>query len=140
MVGFTREIDVTQPRTAANNWHQTGDLGSIVQHDILANFNFKPIVSNQAAVQSRFEAVDVIQLQTFEQLFFNNFAKIKALYRKYKSVSKASAAELAHLEALSGTAGLLTSRFNRSHSPQGASKVPGLGSPVQELQMQFQNL
>lgn len=140
LAGFTREIDVSQDKARNPHLHQTANLSAIVQHDIAANFNFKPIVANQAAVQSKLEAVDVIQLQTYEQLFFNNFAKIKALFRKYKAVSKAAAAELAHLETASNSAALLNSWLSRGHSPQGASVVPGLGSPAQELQMQYQNL
>jgi hypothetical protein len=39
-------------------------------------------------------------MQTFEQLFFNNFSKIKACFRKFKGLSKECSAELVQIQSL----------------------------------------
>lgn len=67
---------------------------TLIQSDISENFNFKPIMSQQSVVKRTFESLDIIQLQTFEQLFFNNFTKIKNSFRRFKGLSKDCISEL----------------------------------------------
>ena len=70
-------------RTAQTNKYDHLNIASnFMDGDINENFNFKQLMSSQN--QQVLEGLDIIQLQTFEQLFFNNFQKIKASFRKFK--------------------------------------------------------
>ncbi len=65
--------DLFKKPTSGKKYDNINISSSLIENDIQENFNFKSIMSNQAGFRSLFEGLDVSQLQTFEQLFFNNF-------------------------------------------------------------------
>ena len=84
-----------------------------------------------------FDGIDVIQLQTFEQLFYNNFSKIKNSFRKFKGLSKDSLIELRHIEGIQKTVDLI----NKYYFPkQNLGSSHGQVLPSDELRLQFSNL
>jgi hypothetical protein len=55
---------------------------SMIPTDITESFNFKQLTTKQSLLKQ--EGIDLGQLKTFEQLFFNNFNRAKASARKFK--------------------------------------------------------
>ena len=50
----------------------------LLEDDMAENFNFKSVMNSPLL-----QGIDVVQLQTFDQMYFNNFLKIKNCYRRF---------------------------------------------------------
>lgn len=127
--------DLFKKPASSRKYDNINISSSLIENDIQENFNFKSIMSNQASFKSLFEGLDVSQLQTFEQLFFNNFSKIKNSFRKFKGLSKDCLTELRHLETIQKCVDLL----NKHYLPK-RNVISGQVHPCDELKLQFQNL
>lgn len=117
---------------------------SMMNDDITENFNFKKINSlstqSQSAQFLNQDGIDIVKLQTFEQLFFSNFQKIKSAFRKFKGISRDCQTDLKHFETIQRFVEALNRYFNPSSSQHASMRGVVNQTPSESLKLQFQNL
>lgn len=140
-----KEVQKNQAMKASNQqrYEQISITSQVAAEDITENFNFKKINSlstqPQAAQFLSQEGIEIVTLQTYEQLFFSNFQKIKNAFRKFKGISKDCQAELKHFETIQR----FVDALNRYFSPSAhGSSMRGVVSqtPSENLKAQLQSL
>jgi hypothetical protein len=78
-----------------------------------------------------------MQLQTFEQLFFSNYSKMKNSFKKFKGLAKDCQGEIRHLEKIQK----YVDSMNKFYQPKSVGNRPSASdSTTQTLRLQFKNL
>jgi hypothetical protein len=110
-------------------------VANLIEGEVTEGFNFKSLMQQQSGpTNPLFEGIDVMQLQTFEQLFFSNYTKLKNSFKKFKGMANDCHTEIGNLEKIHK----LVDSMNKFFQPKSLSTKEG-GS-IQELRLQFQNL
>jgi hypothetical protein len=72
-----------------------------------------------------------MQLQTFEQLFFSNYSKLKASFKKFKGLSKDCNSNIRHLEKVQK----LVDSLNKFYVPKSSGSKPSSDGSIQTLRL-----
>lgn len=86
------------------------------------------------------EGIDIVTLQTFEQLFFSNFQKIKSAFRKFKGISKDCQAELKHFETIQRFVEALNRHYGQSQQQSSSMRGVVNQTPSENLKAQLLSL
>lgn len=127
-------IDLDKPDNREFMYSHINLVPSVLTKEISENFNFRSLFSSKNSLSSTFPGMDLFQLQTFEQLFFNNFSKVKTSYKRFKGKSKDCQAQLKSLEDMADILAELNRVFSTGKKTSSRS---GLANPIQELKVQF---
>lgn len=133
--------------------YETVDISSIFSSsessngEITEKFNFEKVrqISTQPTCQSWLnqEGIQLVMLQTVEQLFQSNFSKMKANLRRFRGLSKDCLHELKHFDRIQRVIDALNNHFSgeKSSRPSESSSAQAMvASPSENLQMQMDNL
>jgi hypothetical protein len=78
------------------------------------------------------EGIDIMQLQTFEQLFFSNYSKLKNQCKKFKGMARDCTSEIRHLEKIQK----IVESLNKFFQPK-VDSSKAISGNTQTLQLQF---
>lgn len=129
-------IDLDQPDNRDQAYSQINLVPSVLTKDTVENFNFRGLFSSKNSLAT-FPGLDLFQLQSFEQLFFSNFNKVKTSFKRFKGKSRDCQAQLKSLEDMADILAQLNQKFNGGKKSISRS---GLANPIQELNLQFKSL